>query len=108
MEDRVRLWRAVRKSAAECSPGKRDPKFVALANRFVRLIDDEIRRIGDKIPHPNHFAVHASFDSDRAMRLAAFLQVALMIFFRAPECGYGFDLRHDRAAKAPTLIDLFL
>ena len=107
MLGRARSWRAVHRSAAECFPRK-DPKFVALANRFVRLIDNEIRRIERKIPCPNHFAAHASFDSDRAMRLAALLQIALMIIFCAPECGYGFDLRHDRAAKAATLVDLFL
>jgi hypothetical protein len=42
------------------------------------------------------------------MRLTALLQVALMIFFRTPESGGGFDLRDDGAAKAPALVDLFL
>ena len=41
------------------------------------------------------------------MRLAAFLQIALMIFFRAPEFRGRLNLRHDRPAKTSALADLF-
>src|SRR5439155_907330 len=46
--------------------------------------------------------------SNRAMRLAALFEVALMIVFRAPEFRSRFDLGDDRTAKAPALVQLFL
>src|SRR5947207_813754 len=45
--------------------------------------------------------------SNRAMRLATFLQVVLMIFFSAPECWSGFDLRHDWAIEPAALLQFF-
>src|SRR6266700_100836 len=45
--------------------------------------------------------------SDRAMRLAAFLQVVLMIFFSVPESWSGFDLRHDWAIEPAALLQFF-
>src|SRR5207245_2943759 len=64
-------------------------KFTASAAKFfVRIIS-----------RPMH--------SNRAMRLAAFLQIALMIFFRAPEFRRRLDLRHDRPAKTSALANLF-
>ena len=45
--------------------------------------------------------------SNRAMRLAAFLQVVLMIFFSAPERWSGFDLRHDWAIEPAALLQFF-
>jgi len=41
------------------------------------------------------------------MRLAAFLQVALMIFFTAPKRWSGFDLRHDWAIEPAALLQFF-
>jgi len=41
------------------------------------------------------------------MRLAPFLQVALMIFFSAPERWRRFDLRHDSAIEPPALLQFF-
>ena len=41
---------------------------------------------------------------DRAMRLAAFLQVALVIVFSAPERCSGFDLRHDSTIEPAALV----
>jgi hypothetical protein len=41
------------------------------------------------------------------MRLAAFLQVALMIFFSAPERWGGFDLRHDWTIEPAALLQFF-
>src|SRR6266481_6022637 len=45
--------------------------------------------------------------SNRAMRLAAFLEVVLMIFFSAPERESGFDLRHDCAIEPAALLQFF-
>src|SRR5262245_28615137 len=45
--------------------------------------------------------------SNRAMRLAAFLQIMLMIFFRAPERWSGFDPRHDWPIKPAALLQFF-
>src|SRR5947207_3367971 len=36
---------------------------------------------------------------DRAVRLAAFFQIALVIFFRPPELQRRLDLGHDRSIK---------
>src|SRR5947208_12459951 len=41
---------------------------------------------------------------DRAVRLAAFFQVALVIFFRAPELWSRLDLRYDRAIEFAALV----
>ena len=41
------------------------------------------------------------------MRLTAFLQVVLMIFFSAPERWSGFDLRHDWAIEPAALLQFF-
>jgi hypothetical protein len=41
------------------------------------------------------------------MRLAAFLQVVLMIFFSAPERWSRFNLRHDWAIEAAALFQFF-
>lgn len=41
------------------------------------------------------------------MRLAAFLEVPLMIFFSAPERWSGFDLRHDWAIEPAALLQFF-
>ena len=41
------------------------------------------------------------------MRLAAFLQVVLMIFFSAPERWSGFDLRHNWAIEPAALLQFF-
>ena len=62
-----------------------NPEFVPLANRFARLIDDEIRCVGGEILRSNYVATHCATESNRTMRLAALFQITLMIFFRAPE-----------------------
>ena len=41
------------------------------------------------------------------MRLAAFLQVMLMILFSAPERWSGFDLRHNWAIEPAALLQFF-
>ncbi len=45
--------------------------------------------------------------SNRAMRLAALFEVALMVFFRAIKFRGRLNLRHDRPAKTSALVDLF-
>src|SRR5207249_5974420 len=45
--------------------------------------------------------------SNRAVRLAAFFQIALVIFFGAPEFRSRFYLRHEWPIKFATLTDLF-
>ena len=42
------------------------------------------------------------------MRLAALFQIALVIFFRAPELWSGLDLRHDQSIKSAAFADLLL
>jgi hypothetical protein len=41
------------------------------------------------------------------MRLTALREIALVIFFRAPEFRSRLDLRHDRARKASAPVDFF-
>ena len=41
------------------------------------------------------------------MRLAAFLEVMLMILFSAPERWSGFDLRHNWAIEPAALLQFF-
>src|SRR5205809_5350049 len=84
-----------------------NPEFVPLANRFARLIDDEIRCVGAEILRSNYVATHCATESNRTMRLAALFQIALMIFVRAPEPWRRFNLRYYRLTKAPALADLF-
>jgi len=45
--------------------------------------------------------------SNRAMRLAAFLEVMLMIVFSAPECWSGFDLCHNWAIESAAFLQFF-
>src|SRR5256714_15464619 len=40
---------------------------------------------------------------DRAVRLAALFQIALVIFFRAPELRCGLDLGYDRPIESSAL-----
>ena len=85
------------------STGKRDPKFAPLARRRARLLQNELRRIGDEVVRANNLrgliGGSRRTSSDRAMGLAALLQITLMIFFRAVEGRRRLDLRHDRARE---------
>ena len=78
------------------SARKRDAELISLSQRFVGKIDNEICRIGYEIFGPNNFAAHPS---NCAMGLAALLEITLVIFFRAPKFGCGFDLRDNRPGK---------
>ncbi len=46
--------------------------------------------------------------SNGAVRLATLFQIALVIFFRAPELRSGLDLRYDRSIKSAAFADLLL
>ena len=63
----------------------------------------------EAVSHPEssikHPASSPALESDRAMRLAALLQITLMIFFRAPELRRGFNLRYDWPIEPATLFD---
>src|SRR5215471_11750351 len=87
---------------------KSDPEFVALADCFVRLIKDEIRCVDDKVLCPNYPAAHTRVKSDRAVRLATFFEIALMIFLRAPELWVGLNLRNDGPFEFPAFCQLLL
>src|SRR5262249_39017501 len=69
--------------AREC-----DPKLAAFRDCFARLLENERGGVGNEIFTADDCwgSAHAGFHSNHAMRLAAFLQVMLVIFFSAPEC----------------------
>ena len=89
--------------ARSVSARKRDAELISLSQRFVGKIDNKICRVGREIFGPNNFAAHPS---NCTMGLTALLQIALVIFFRAPKFGCWFNLRHDRPGKFRSFLDL--
>ena len=94
---------------ADACTGGVDTGFVALGYGFVRLLENKSSCVSNEILGADDCwcSAHAGSDSNRAMRLAAFLQVVLMIFFSSPERWSGFDLRHDWAIEPAALPQFF-
>jgi hypothetical protein len=63
------------------------------------------------LPQQGERRTYVNFQNDkasnRAMRLAAFLEVMLMILFSAPERWSGFDVRHNWAIEPAALLQFF-
>ena len=113
------------------SARERDPKLVALSDGFARLLENERRGINDEIlgasdsndSHSQRTLTRCIGEqvgrgagrtpergvatSNRTVRLAALLQVTLMIFLRAPEFRCRLDLRHDWTIKTAAFFHFF-
>src|SRR4029077_12758846 len=83
--------------------------FAPLRDSFACLLENEGGGVSNEILSADDCwgSAHAGSQSNRAMRLAAFLEVMLMIVFSAPECWSGFDLRHNWSIEPAAFLQFF-